>query len=44
LNLNVHYHVAVPHGVYPPAEDALAGARLVVKAITDVTPEAIAGL
>ncbi|SDT79208.1 haloacid dehalogenase superfamily, subfamily IA, variant 3 with third motif having DD or ED [Actinoplanes derwentensis] len=36
--------VAVPHGVYPPAEDALAGASLVVKAITEVTPEAIAGL
>jgi HAD superfamily hydrolase (TIGR01509 family) len=36
--------VAVPHGVYPPAEDALAGARLVVKAITDVTPESISHL
>ena len=36
--------VAVPHGVYPPAEDALAGARLVVKSITEVTPEAISSL
>ncbi|WP_430780325.1 HAD family hydrolase [Actinoplanes sp. G11-F43] len=36
--------VAVPHGVYPPAEDALAGAALVVKAITEVTPEAISNL
>ncbi|GGM97403.1 HAD superfamily hydrolase (TIGR01509 family) [Actinoplanes campanulatus] len=36
--------IAVPHGVYPPAADALAGARLVVKSITEVTPEAIAAL
>ncbi|MEV0901875.1 HAD family phosphatase [Actinoplanes sp. NPDC049802] len=36
--------IAVPHGVYPPAEDALAGARLVVGSITEVTPEAIAAL
>ncbi|GGN61744.1 haloacid dehalogenase [Actinoplanes lobatus] len=36
--------IAVPHGVYPPAEDALAGATLVVKAITEVTPETIAAL
>lgn len=36
--------IAVPHGVYPPAGDALAGARLVVGSITEVTPEAIAAL
>lgn len=36
--------IAVPHGVYPAAEDALAGATLVVRAITEVTPEVIAKL
>ncbi|BCY13844.1 HAD family phosphatase [Actinoplanes sp. L3-i22] len=36
--------IAVPHGVYPPAEDALALASLVVKAVTEVTPEVVAGL
>lgn len=36
--------IAVPHGVYPPAEDALAQASLVVKAVTEVTPEAVAAL
>jgi HAD superfamily hydrolase (TIGR01509 family) len=36
--------IAVPHGVYPPAEDALAGASLVVKAVTEVTPEAVSNL
>ncbi|MEU4622216.1 HAD family phosphatase [Actinoplanes sp. NPDC023801] len=36
--------IAVPHGVYPPAEDALAGARLVVKSITEVTPDSISNL
>ena len=36
--------IAVPHGVYPPAEDALALASLVVKAVTEVTPEAVARL
>ncbi|GAA0423279.1 haloacid dehalogenase [Actinoplanes capillaceus] len=36
--------IAVPHGVYPPAEDALAGATLVVKSITEVTPEAVSNL
>lgn len=36
--------IAVPHGVYPAAEDALAGATLVVQAITEVTPEVIAKL
>ncbi|GIF13112.1 HAD family hydrolase [Actinoplanes teichomyceticus] len=36
--------IAVPHGVYPPAPDALAQAALVVGAITEVTPEAVAAL
>jgi HAD superfamily hydrolase (TIGR01509 family) len=36
--------IAVPHGVYPPAEDALAGATLVVTAVTEVTPEAVSSL
>ncbi|MBO3742362.1 HAD family hydrolase [Actinoplanes flavus] len=36
--------IAVPHGVYPPAADALAGATLVVNAITDVTPEVVLNL
>ncbi|MFC4064746.1 HAD family hydrolase [Actinoplanes subglobosus] len=36
--------IAVPHGVYPPADDALAGAALVVKAVTEVTPEAVSNL
>ncbi|GIF03620.1 HAD family hydrolase [Actinoplanes siamensis] len=36
--------IAVPHGVYPPAEDALAQASLVVDSVTRVTPEAVAAL
>jgi HAD superfamily hydrolase (TIGR01509 family) len=36
--------VAVPHGVYPPAPDALAQASLVVGSVTEVTPEAVAAL
>ncbi|WP_433826321.1 HAD family hydrolase [Actinoplanes sp. CA-015351] len=36
--------IAVPHGVYPPAPDALAQARLVVSGISEITPEAIATL
>ncbi|BCJ41778.1 haloacid dehalogenase [Actinoplanes ianthinogenes] len=36
--------IAVPHGVYPAAPDALAQASLVVKTITEVTPEAVAAL
>ncbi|MBG0569078.1 HAD family hydrolase [Actinoplanes aureus] len=36
--------IAVPHGVYPPAADALAQAKLVVDSITEVTPEAVARL
>ncbi|MEU4558032.1 HAD family phosphatase [Actinoplanes sp. NPDC023936] len=36
--------IAVPHGVYPPAPDALAGASRVVGAISEVTPEMITTL
>ncbi|MEV4352180.1 HAD family phosphatase [Actinoplanes sp. NPDC049596] len=36
--------IAVPHGVYPPAPDALAGASLVVKRVGEVTAEAVAAL
>jgi HAD superfamily hydrolase (TIGR01509 family) len=36
--------VAVPHGVYPPATDALAMASLVVKSIDELTAEAIEAL
>jgi beta-phosphoglucomutase-like phosphatase (HAD superfamily) len=36
--------VAVPHGVYPPAADALAMASLVVSSVDELTPEAIARL
>ena len=36
--------VAVPHGVYPPASDALAQASLVIDSLDDLTVEAIAGL
>ncbi|BFU43633.1 HAD family hydrolase [Krasilnikovia sp. MM14-A1004] len=36
--------VAVPHGAYPPAPDALALASLVVDDLDDLTPEAIAKL
>jgi HAD superfamily hydrolase (TIGR01509 family) len=36
--------VCVPHGVYPPAPDALAHADLVVDALADLTVEAIAAL
>ncbi|GAA4590093.1 HAD superfamily hydrolase (TIGR01509 family) [Actinoplanes octamycinicus] len=36
--------IAVPHGVYPAAPDALAQASLVVEAVTEVTPEAVAAL
>ncbi|KUL32712.1 HAD family hydrolase [Actinoplanes awajinensis] len=36
--------IAVPHGVYPPAPDALAQASLVVKAVTEVTVDAVAAL
>ena len=33
--------IAVPHGVYPPAEDALAQASLVVTSVSELTPERI---
>jgi HAD superfamily hydrolase (TIGR01509 family) len=33
--------VAVPHGVYPPAPDALAGACLIVSDLSSLTVEAI---
>jgi HAD superfamily hydrolase (TIGR01509 family) len=36
--------VAVPHGVYPPAPDALALAALVVKSLDDLTVEAVENL
>ncbi|MFI1994293.1 HAD family hydrolase [Actinoplanes sp. NPDC020271] len=36
--------IAVPHGVYPPAADALAQAALVVRSVTEVTPEVVAAL
>ncbi len=36
--------VCVPHGVYPPAPDALALADLVVTAIGELTPEAVGEL
>jgi HAD superfamily hydrolase (TIGR01509 family) len=36
--------VAVPHGVYPPAPDALALASLVVPSIERLTADAVAGL
>jgi HAD superfamily hydrolase (TIGR01509 family) len=36
--------VAVPHGVYPPAPDALAMASLVVPSIDQLTADAVAAL
>jgi HAD superfamily hydrolase (TIGR01509 family) len=33
--------IAVPHGVYPPAEDALAAADLVIGGLNELTVEAI---
>ena len=36
--------VCVPHGVYPPAPDALAQADLVVGTIAELTPEAVGRL
>jgi HAD superfamily hydrolase (TIGR01509 family) len=33
--------IAVPHGVYPPAEDALALASLVLHSLDDLTVEAV---
>jgi HAD superfamily hydrolase (TIGR01509 family) len=36
--------IAVPHGVYPPAADALAGASLVVESLSELTVERVAAL
>jgi HAD superfamily hydrolase (TIGR01509 family) len=36
--------IAVPHGVYPPAEDALAASSLVVHDLNELTAEAVAAL
>jgi HAD superfamily hydrolase (TIGR01509 family) len=36
--------VAIPHPVYPPDPDALAAASLVLPALTDLTPDAVAAL
>jgi beta-phosphoglucomutase-like phosphatase (HAD superfamily) len=36
--------ICVPHGVYPPAEDALARTDLVVASLDELTVEAIEGL
>ena len=36
--------IAVPHGVYPPAADALAGASLVVNDLSELTAEAVGAL
>jgi HAD superfamily hydrolase (TIGR01509 family) len=36
--------IAVPHGVYPAAPDALAQAALIVKTVTEITPDAVAAL
>ena len=36
--------IAVPHPKYPPAPDALAGARLVLPSLTDLTVTAVAAL
>jgi HAD superfamily hydrolase (TIGR01509 family) len=36
--------IAVPHGVYPPAADALAMAALVIPSIDQLTADAVAGL
>jgi HAD superfamily hydrolase (TIGR01509 family) len=36
--------IAVPHGVYPPAPDALAAAALVVTDLDELTAEAVANL
>jgi hypothetical protein len=36
--------IAVPHGKYPPAPDALGAASLVLSSLTELTPEAVAAL
>jgi HAD superfamily hydrolase (TIGR01509 family) len=36
--------IAVPHPSYPPAPDALAGARLVLSSLAELTPDAVVAL
>jgi beta-phosphoglucomutase-like phosphatase (HAD superfamily) len=36
--------VCVPHGVYPPAPDALERADLIVTSLDELTPEVVAEL
>ena len=36
--------IAVPHPKYPPAPDALTGARLVLSSLAELTPDAVAAL
>jgi beta-phosphoglucomutase-like phosphatase (HAD superfamily) len=36
--------IAVPHPKYPPAPDALAGVRLVLSSLAELTPGAVAAL
>jgi HAD superfamily hydrolase (TIGR01509 family) len=36
--------ICVPHGVYPPAEDALERTDVVIERLGDLTPDLIAGL
>ncbi len=36
--------IAVPHPKYPPAPDALAGARIVLPSLAGLTPDAVAAL
>jgi HAD superfamily hydrolase (TIGR01509 family) len=36
--------IAVPHGVYPPADDALAASSLVIHDLNELTVEAVAAL
>jgi HAD superfamily hydrolase (TIGR01509 family) len=36
--------IAVPHGKYPPAPDALGAASLVLSSLTELTPQAVAAL
>jgi HAD superfamily hydrolase (TIGR01509 family) len=36
--------IAIPHPQYPPDPDALAAASLVLPALTDLTPDAVAAL
>jgi HAD superfamily hydrolase (TIGR01509 family) len=36
--------IAIPRPEYPPAPDALAPARLVLRSLTDLTPDVVAGV